>query len=263
MADVVAIGGLFSFKTQWYFYTPILAGGNSPLSIKERFMAIPDQGLGDFEEMIGELDEQLTDLCEKNEGPVVLAGQSLGALMAEELTLMGPERVKGVALIAGIHDGEEKLTVTGKAIKQLLGNPKHAPDLLRDSDMMIEHRRRREEEWPEDVPVRIYTPTSDFLIPAPDGLEVKYAHGQEATKNVVLPLMPGAHQGIREKVAHIPGIRWLRPFLPANHIDIAICPPVISDIRKLRREVATAYAEARQPELVDALTGFEPVPAAA
>lgn len=237
-APIVVIGGLLSFKTQWHYYIPILRGSPTKLPIKDRFLPIPNHGLGTFPEMIGELDEQLTEIHQRLEEPVVLVGQSLGALMAEKLALSNPKRVRAVELLAGAHDGIRHLTATGKILHKALGDPDTAQDLFADSDFMAGHREDRAANWPRQIPHRVIAPTYDDLIPAPQGLQLDFPNPEhESEIRVVKPLLPRMSFGIEGRTQGIEGIKWLRPIFPAGHIDIAICPPVVSGIHELSQTV--------------------------
>lgn len=260
MAPVVGIGGLLSVKTQWFYYTPLLASPGSALSAKERFLPIPDRGLSPFDEMYGQLKEQLHTLHERLEERVVLFGHSLGALMAIRLGLENPDMVSDVECLAGIQDGVDEFTFSGKALKKLLGSPDHAENLLRGSDFMTEHRREIATEWPAQVPLHLISPTHDVLIPAPQGLEVELPAKQQPNRLIVVPRVPGLHSGIRKKTEHLPNVKELRPLLPAEHVDLPICPAVILHTRQIRRAAAENTEEAAIPGLAH---GLVPIPAAA
>lgn len=235
MAALVGVGGLLSVKTQWAYYAPMLGGSASPLSAKERFLPIPDKGLSPFDEMYGQLEEQLAKTYERLEERVVLFGHSLGGLMVTELALDNPDKISSVICLAGAQDGIKKLTPTGKILKRFLGNPEHSADLFHDSDMMTEHRERIATEWPSHISLHLISPTYDDLIPAPQGLGLELPEGQQPQRRIIVPRLPGVEFGIRARTKDVPNVRWLRPILPAGHVDIAICPPVIAYTRKVRR----------------------------
>jgi hypothetical protein len=236
MAPIVGIGGLLSIKTQWGFYVPLLSTPSSALSPKDRFLPIPDRGLSPISEMYGQLEEQLGVLHERLEERVVLFGHSLGALMATKLALDNPDKISAVECLAGVHDGVDELTFSGRLLKRILGSPDHAEDLLSESDFMTVHRAQMATAWPADVPLHLVSPTHDMLIPAPQGLEVALPEEQGPERLIVVPHAPGLKASIREKTAHldVSELRWL---LPADHVSIAVSPPVIGHTRQLRREV--------------------------
>ena len=203
-------------------------------------------------EMYGELEEQFTAVHERIEKPVMVIGHSLGARMATQLALDHPEKISGVACLAGVQDGIEKFSFTGKILKQLLGNPDHAQNLLKDSDMMREHRARIASEWASHILLQLISPTYDDLIPAPQGLELELPDGQQPERKIVVPHLP-LHFGIREKTAHLENVQELRSILPAGHIDIAICPPVIGATRQARRAIVSGAPETPTRELAPML----------
>ncbi len=243
LAPVVGIGGLLSVKTQWPYYVPLLSGSDGGLSAKERFLPIPDRGLSPLPEMYGQLEEQLEAIHERVQQRVRLFGHSLGGFMVTKLALDHPDKIETVDCLAGVQDGVEEFTFTGRLLKHLLGNPVHAEDLLRDSDLMIEHRQRIAMEWSARIPLRLTSPTYDDLIPIPQGLGLELPDGQQPERRIIVPRLPGLSFGIREKTQHLENVTELRSFLPASHMDLPLCPPVISSMRQARRDILRHGAE--------------------
>jgi hypothetical protein len=250
LAPIVAIGGLLTIKQVADWYKPILAKDTtSSLAPSKRFIAPPQRGLGQVEDMREELTDRLEKLYDKlGSRKMLLVGHSLGGLMATMSAVERPEMVAGVVSLGGVHAGYDRETTAVKALRRAVGNPPHAKILRHDSDFMLEHTSRMAKEWPKDVPLHVISTPFDVLVVPPQGFGVELAHGAP-DERLVIPPGPLLESAIRKWLKIPCGVNALRSTYPTEHINLPRNPQVANYIERCRRAIGAPA--------ISAMTGSE------
>jgi len=241
MAPIIAIGGLKSDITPWVVYSPMLSGDTvSPMTARERFKPILKGGMASIDEMYKHMEEGFEEAHDELGEPIVVASQSLGGFFATKLAVEHPEKIAAVVCLAGVQAGLPRWKPAARILKQALGNPETAKDLLEDSAHIAEHKEKVANEWSPNTALHLISPTTDMLVPIQQGLKLELPPGQEPEKRVVVPrFVPDAVSrrvlGIPDDAELIQNSLWV-----ADHFNIAWTPAVISYIRKVRREAASS-----------------------
>lgn len=257
MAPVVVIGPLLGTERLLPAYKPLLAGA-SELPADERFFPVPERGLGRHESMYGRLESQIAATYERVGRPIVVAGHSLGALMATKFGVNNPEMVADVICLAGAQEGIKRETPASFALARLLGSPPGRRLLQHDSDHMMEHKEKVARDWAPEVGLHLISPTVDDLLVLPQGLGLELPAGQKPERRVVG--WPGMTWLLRLIPDMPKDTKVLRSLIFADHYNIPLNPAVIGYTRAVRRAAALGVqaAEIDLPE-----PSFQPLPAAA
>jgi pimeloyl-ACP methyl ester carboxylesterase len=241
---VLAIGGLLTGPECAGFYKPLLDDDLEEWSLPpaERFIPIPDRGIGKFDETLPRLEEQVLIKRQKLGRAVVLVGHSLGALYAEAVELKQPDTAADVVLAAGVHEGQKYETPESFWLRLLLGNLPHAEYLKHDSDFMKEHVGKVATQWPEGVGLHAITTVCDSLLPFMHGLKLEMPEGQQAERHVIALPLPGMQSILQfltqnRRVRHIPSLK------PTLHVDIVRHPAFIQYVRDLQTRAQTSSVE--------------------
>lgn len=236
LAPVVAIGGLLSFKRQWPFYQPLLKDSNCEVPVQERFLAVPDGGRGPIDEMHDQLAEDLTDAHEKLDGQrFVLAGHSLGGLMATMLALEHSDKIAGAICVAGAQEGIRRETPSSLFLRAALRHPPGEKHIKHDSEFMMDHKSRVATEWPADTPLHLVSATYDDLLLHPQGLQLELPDSQTPERRIIAP--PGM-SWLYRRIPGMPKDVEFIPSYPVGHIDIVRSPALLAYVRRVRREAA-------------------------
>lgn len=259
MAPVVVIGGLLVPKCLQPLYDPLLRGA-SELPASERFLPVPDLGLGHHQGMYDRLEQQIASLHEKLQRPIVLAGHSLGALMATKFGADHPEMVSDVACLAGVQNGIKQETPSTRALAYALGHPPGKKLLRHDSDHMTAHRETIAKKWSPDVTLHLLGSLIDDLVVTPQGLNLELPEGQKPERRVVW--LPFTSPAIRRIPGMPKDVEVLRsPLLCVDHYFFPLNPAVIRYVRQVRKAAVGNF----EPIEVNfgARRSLQPVPAVA
>jgi pimeloyl-ACP methyl ester carboxylesterase len=240
---VLVYGGLGGGSEFGFLYKPLLNDGlDWELPPEDRYIPLPNRGLGDPQETIKRLEEITLSKVQKLGGRVVLVGHSLGAWYGEEVILDNPEAATDVVLAAGAHDGKKYETASSLAIRHilmnpvmryLLGNPDITKHINHDSELMQEHRERMATQWPDDVGLHAVNTTFDYVLPFMHGLNIELPNDGEAEASVITLPLPGMESMLR-LLGRNPNIKHLSSIRPAFHTDIIRHPMLINYVRDLQ-----------------------------
>lgn len=217
LAHSVGLGGLYTSHQELWLYDPILQHESSPLPTKHRFLPPLGKGLVSFEEMIGQMEEDIDLKVEQLEGPVAVAAHSLGLHLAMAVALKRPELFRSIMGLGGVGCGIESLTPAGHIVRAILRRAEGVEDIMRGSDYMQEHERRVRTEWPEDIPVVLVATPYDELARFSDTLDIELPPGQRVEKRVIAPDIPGMNWFLRNVMGMPKDATILHSKLPALH----------------------------------------------
>jgi pimeloyl-ACP methyl ester carboxylesterase len=245
MAPVAVLGGLFTGSEALPFYMGTLAGhATANLPYEDRFIPPPNRGLGDKDEMFAELEEKLLSVYDRLEQPFVLAGHSLGGLLASKFALKHPEATAAVVCFAGAQEGvlEETFCVLALrfGIEKITRRKSQYDHILFGSDHMLEHRQAVSDGWSDDVGVHLISPAHDVLFPLPHGLRMPLPKTNPANTYVVGRSTEDIMhiEGMPEQTIGIPSL--LKP----DHILLPWHPSALAKLREVRVEAALASGNA-------------------
>lgn len=234
---VLSVGGLLTGPECTFWYKRLLDDKLEEWELppEDRFIPMPDRGLGQHEEMLKRVEEKILEKTQKLGRTAVIVGHSMGALFAEEAVLNNPEVAAEVVAAAGVHDGQKYETLATLILRYGLGNPKQAKNLKHNSELMIQHRERIAAEWPEGVGLHVVSTAYDSLLPFIHGLKFDVPEGQHIEGSVIALPLPGTAQVARFLTKN-PSITHLRSLRPALHIDIVRHPAFINYVRGLQQK---------------------------
>lgn len=235
---MVAIGGLLTVKRVAFWYKPLLDKDTSTdVPAKERFIAPPDRGIGEPEELQKKMTEALEGMHDRlDRRKMFLVGHSLGGLIATVAALEHPELISGVVSLGGAHSGYSKETPATLALRHMLGNPAEARHLKHDSPFMQEHQEKMANEWPSDVPLHIISSPNDVLVVTPHGFDVELPGEQEADKRIVIPPSPFGliEKGTRRILGISNNVKSISSKRPTEHVNLPRVPAVTNYINESR-----------------------------
>lgn len=260
---LVALGGLLTIKRFYPLYSKILKlDKTSNLSPRERFVPPPQRGLGTVDGMRSEMNNTLAQLNRRTGTKLDLVGHSLGALMAVMGTLDNPDIIASATLLGGAHEGIKKETLGSRALRQAVGNPPEAKHIRHDSDFMHTLANRVSDEWPEDIPMRIYSTMFDELIRPPHGFGLRPGGRTPAEMGLIVPNTPGVGLLVRHTLGEMPeGVELLRTHYFTEHTNIPRSPVVLGRIAAYRHIAPEALAEIVGPEETLGLPRLSATPA--
>jgi pimeloyl-ACP methyl ester carboxylesterase len=232
---VLGIGGLLTGQECAGFYKPLLDDGLEDWNLPpaQRFIPIPDRGIGKFDETLKRLEEQILIKRQELGRAVVLVGHSLGAYYAEEAELNHPEIASDVVLAAGVQEGQKYETSETLFIRYALRNPPHAGYLRHDSEEMKAHVERVATEWPAGVGLHAISTASDTLLPFTHGLQLNLPEGQQAERHVIALPLPGV-ENILQLLTRNRRVMLMPSLRPPLHAYIVRHPAFIKYVRGLQ-----------------------------
>lgn len=239
IAPIVAIGGLLTVKRLSFWYSPLLKDDTTDLPPSKRFVAPPDRGIGEPEEILKrttEIIERVHDRLDRRR--MFIAGHSLGGWIATDLAIERPDLVAGVASLGGAHYGYDRETLATLALRHGLGNPKEAEHLRHDSPFIQEHQEKMASEWPLGVPLHLIASPSDVLIVPPHGLDVTLPDGQHPDKRLVVPPIRAAEWAIRRSFGISDDVKSIRTWYPTEHLNLPRVPAIIRHVNDSRLALA-------------------------
>lgn len=240
MAPIVAIGGLLTIKRLAFWYKPLLdVDDSTDIPTSERFIAPPNRGIGEPEELQKRTTEDLENIYDRLDGRrLLLVGHSLGGLLATKAAVERPDLIKGVVSLGGAHSGYSKETPATLALRHSLGNPKEARHLRHDSPFMQEHKEQMANEWPDDVPLHIVSSPVDVLVVPPQGYDVELPTGSQLEKRLLVPPVGATEWIIRKSLGVSSDVKALKTWHPTEHINLPRVPAVINYVREGQLDMA-------------------------
>jgi hypothetical protein len=248
MAPIVAIGGLLTIKRLAFWYKPLLdADTSTDLPASERFLAPPNRGIGEPDELQKHITENLENTYDQlDRRRMFLVGHSLGGLIATMAAVERPDLVQGVASLGGAHSGYSHETPATLALRHGLGNPKEARHLRHDSPFMKEHQERMEEDWPADVPLHIISSPIDVLVVPPQGYEVKLPEDRQPEKRLLVPPVRPLEWALRKRLGVSNDVKSLRTWHPTEHVNLPRVPAVVNYVHKSQLAIAGIHEHVQE-----------------
>lgn len=261
MAPIVAIGGLLTVKRLAFWYKPLLdIDSSTDIPANERFVAPPNRGIGEPDELQKRITESLENIHEQlDRRRMLIVGHSLGGLIATRAAVERPDLVQSVISLGGAHSGYSRETPATLALRHCLGNPKEAKHLRHDSSFMQEHQEKMASEWPSDVPLHIISSPVDVLVVPPQGYDVNLPNGRQPEKRLLVPPVHAAEWVLRRHLGVQNDVKALRTWHPTEHLNLPRVPAVASYVRE--NQFPLAGIDTQVPELP--LSSNEPAMAAA
>lgn len=239
ITPLVAIGGLLTVKRVAFWYNSLLEDEFTDLPPAKRFVAPPDRGIGEPEEILKRTIDHLEKVFDRlDRRRMFLSGHSLGGLLATMAAVERPDLVGGVVSLGGAHAGYSRETPATLALRHGLGNPKEAEHLRHDSPFMQEHQEKMASEWPADVPLHIISSPSDVLVVPPHGFDVALPAGRQPDKRLVVPPLRAAEWAIRRGFKIPDDVKPIRTWHPTEHVNLPRVPAIINHVHESRLALA-------------------------
>ena len=249
LSPIVVIGGLLTVKQVAEWYRPILSKDKTAgVPLRKRFLAPPQRGLGNLDEMREEMSELLYKMYSRlGKRKMIIVGHSLGGFMGTVAAMETPEIVAGVFSLGGVHEGYDRETPATLALRHGLGNPSEAKHLWHESDVMLEHKARMATDWPDGVPLHCIATPLDYLIIPPKGFGVTLPNGRPENR-LIIPPIPGAATAARVTFRLSEDVGMIKSWYLTEHVNLPHNPQVANYIDYNRREFII-------PEIADTTIG--------